>query len=75
MRRIRLVVALAAMMALSVVLAVPALADVKYEDVLDKRAELVEERLEDRGYDVGDLDGEDLYWEWGVYDLGWYYFD
>lgn len=78
MRRIRLVVAVAAMLAMSVVLAVPAMADVRFnddrQDRLDNRAENIEERLENRGYDVGDLDGEDLIWSWGSYDSGLLYY-
>ena len=72
MRRIRLLVAAAAMMALSVVMAVPAMASVDYGDIRDDQAELIEQRLENQGYDVGDLDGEDLGRYWGIYDLGLY---
>jgi hypothetical protein len=77
MRRIRLVVALAAMTATMALFAVPAVADDgrDYDDVLDDRAERVEQRLENHGYDLGDLDGEDLYgYYWNIYDnFGWYH--
>jgi hypothetical protein len=77
MRRIRSIAAVVTMMATMTLFAVPAVADDgrDYEDVLDNQAERIEERLENRGYEVGDLDGEDLYgyYYWGIYDeLVWY---
>ena len=57
MKRIRLVLAVAAMMAAMVVFAAPAMAD---NDRHDNRADRIEERLENHGFDV-DVDEEDVF--------------
>ncbi len=74
MRRIQLVVAIAAILVISAISSVPAMAKTDLEDIRGDQAELIEDRLEDRGYDVGDLDGEDLGWYWGTYDFGLLYY-
>ena len=74
MRRIRLVVAVAAMMVAMLAFSVPAMADVDFEDDwYEERAELVEEYYDELGdahedgflyyYDIDDLDDIDVvYW-------------
>ena len=60
MKRTKLVLAVVAVMAASIMFAAPAMADV--EDRLDERADRIEERLENHGFDV-DVDEEDvLFW-------------
>jgi hypothetical protein len=76
MRRIRLVLAVAAMMVAMLSFSVPAMADVDLDDVYEERAELVEEYYEELGdahedgillYDVDNIDDFDdidvVYWE------------
>lgn len=68
MRRIQSVIAIAAMMAILVKLAAPAMAKSGVADIRNDRTELIEEHLEERGIDVGELDGEDLEWSsWGFH--------
>jgi hypothetical protein len=73
MRRIRLVVAVAAMMVAMLSFSVPAMADVDFDDdVYEERAELVEEYYDELGdahedgllyYDLDDdIDDLDVYW-------------
>lgn len=57
MKRTKLVLAVVAVMVASIMFAAPAMADV--EDRLDERADKIEERLENRGFDV-DVDEEDV---------------
>ncbi len=60
MKRTKLVLAVVAVMVASIMFAAPAMADV--EDRLDERADRIEERLENHGFDV-DVDEEDvLFW-------------
>jgi hypothetical protein len=64
MKRTKLVLAVVAVMVASIMFAAPAMADV--EDRLDERADLIEERLENHGFDV-DVDEEDvLFWYGGL---------
>jgi hypothetical protein len=60
MKCTKLVLAVVAVMVTSIMFAAPAMADV--EDQLDERADRIEERLENHGFDV-DVDEEDvLFW-------------
>ena len=79
MKRIKLVVAVAAVTAMSVVTTVPAIADdgigERLEDRLENRAERVEDFYDNHGYDVGiDVDDDEVYYSpfaypfyWGLY--------
>jgi hypothetical protein len=72
MRRIRLVVAVAAMMVAMLSFSVPAMADVDFDDDwYEERAELVEEYYDELGdahedgllyYELDDIDDLDIYW-------------
>ena len=74
MKRSKLAVAVAAATAMSVVMAIPALADDGVGERLEDRAERVEEFYDDHGYDV-DIDVDDVYYVpfsypfygWGLY--------
>ena len=63
MKRIKLVLAVGALMVAMLALnAGSAMADVDFDDRLDERADRIEERLENHGYNV-DVDDEDvLFW-------------
>lgn len=65
MKRTKLVLAVVAVMVASIMFAAPAMADV--EDRLDERADLIEERLENHGFDV-DVDEEDVLFWYGGFD-------
>ena len=75
MKRSKLAVAVAAATAMSVVMAVPALADDGVGERLEDQAERVEEFYDDHGYDV-DIDVDDdvyygpfayRFYGWGLY--------
>jgi hypothetical protein len=74
MKRSKLAVAVAAATAMSVVMAVPALADDEVGERLEDQAERVEEFYDDHGYDV-DIDVDNVYYGpfayrfygWGLY--------
>jgi hypothetical protein len=65
MKRTKLVLAVVAVMVASIMFAAPAMADV--EDRLDERADRIEERLENHGFDV-DVDEEDVLFWYGAFD-------
>jgi hypothetical protein len=65
MKRTKLVLAVVAVMVASIMFAAPAMADV--EDRLDERADHIEERLENHGFDV-DVDEEDVLFWYGGFD-------
>ena len=65
MKRTKLVLAVVAVMVASIMFAAPAMADV--EDRLDERADRIEERLENHGFDV-DVDEEDVLFWYGDFD-------
>jgi hypothetical protein len=65
MKRTKLVLAVVAVMVASIMFAAPAMADV--EDRLDERADRIEERLENHGFDV-DVDEEDVLFWYGGFD-------
>ena len=65
MKRTKLVLAVVAVMVASIMFAAPAMADV--EDRLHERADRIEERLENHGFDV-DVDEEDVLFWYGDFD-------
>jgi hypothetical protein len=65
MKRTKLVLAVVAVMVASIMFAAPAMADV--EDRPDERADRIEERLENHGFDV-DVDEEDVLFWYGDFD-------
>jgi hypothetical protein len=65
MKRTKLVLAVVAVMVASIMFAAPAMADV--EDRLDERADSIEERLENHGFEV-DVDEEDVLFWYGDFD-------
>ena len=79
MKRIKLIVAVAAVTAMSAVTAIPAMADdrigERLESRLENRAERVENFYDNRGYDVDiGVDEDDVYYNpfvspfyWGLY--------